>query len=89
MTTRDLRPARFVGFPRDEVLGVGAPVFDDLALVEVQDARDGLVEQREVVTHDEQRPAERPQERHQPGEQHEVTAREQDPRELRPPPLTA
>ena len=101
LTGRDLRPARLVSLARDEVLRVGASVLDDLALVEVQDARDRLVEQCEVVTDDEQRPAKRPQERHQPGfgvdvevvrglvEEHEVAAREEDPSQLGPSSLAA
>ena len=86
--------------PCDEVLRVRAVVLDELAVVEVQDARDRLVEQREVVADDEQRAAERAQERHQPFlgvdvevvrrlvEQQEVVAGEQDARELDPPAFT-
>ena len=84
---RDLRAPLFVGFPRNEVLRVGAAVLDELTFVEVQHACDRLVEQREVVTDDEQRAAVGAQERHQPGlgvdvevvrgfvEEHEVAAR--------------
>ena len=93
--------ALLVGLPRDEVLRVRAAVLDELALVEVQHARDRLVEQLEVVADHEQRAAVRPQELHEPllgvdvevvrrlVEQQEVAAREQDARELDAPPLTA
>ncbi len=57
LARRELRPALLVGLPRDEVLRVRAAVLDELAFVEVQDARDRLVEQREVVADDEQRAA--------------------------------
>ena len=98
---RDLRPPLLVGLPRDEVLRIRAAVLDELTLVEVQHARDRLVEQREVVADDEQRAAVRAQERHQPRlgvdvevvrrlvEQHEVAAREQDARQLGAPALAA
>ena len=84
----------------DEVLRVRAAVLDELALVEVQHARDRLVEQREVVADHEQRAAVRAQELHQPllgvdvevvrrlVEQQQVAAREQDARELDAPALT-
>ena len=76
-------------------------VLDELALVDVQHARDRLVEQLEVVTDHEEPAAERPQELHEPllgvdvevvrglVEQEEVAPREQDPRELDSPALTA
>ena len=56
------RAASFVrrsssAFARDEVLRVRAAVLDELALVEVQHARDRLVEQLEVVADHEQRAA--------------------------------
>ena len=46
--------AHLVGGPGGAVLGVGALVLDHLALVEVQDPGDGLVEQVEVVADDQQ-----------------------------------
>ena len=100
LARRELGAPFLVGLARDEVLRVRAAVLDELALVEVQHARDRLVEQREVVADDEQRAAERAQERHQPRlgvdvevvrrlvEQQEVAAREQDARELDAPALT-
>ena len=84
-----------------EVLRVGAAVLDELTFVDVQHARDRLVEQFEVVADHEQPAAVRTQELHEPllgvdvevvrglVEQQEVAAREQDPRQLDPPPLTA
>ena len=97
LARRELAPACLVLFPCDEVLRVGALVFDELAVVEVQDAGDRLVQQREVVADDEQRAAERAEEVHQPGfgvdvevvrrfvEQQQLVAGEQDARELDPP----
>ena len=46
LARRDLGAALLVGLARDEVLRVRAAVLDELALVEVQHARDRLVEQR-------------------------------------------
>ena len=98
---RELRAPFLVGRARRPVLRIGAPVLDELALVEVQDARDRLVEQRDVVAHHEQRAAVRAQEAHEPVlgvdvevvgrlvEEQQVAAREQDARELDPPALAA
>ena len=93
--------ARASAWRGDEVLRVRAAVLDELALVDVQHARDRLVEQLEVVADHEQRAAVRPQELHEPllgvdvevvgrlVEQQQVAAREQDARELDPPALAA
>ena len=86
---------------RHEVLRVGAAVLDELAFVDVQHARDRLVEQLEVVADHEQRAAVRTQEPHEPllrvdvevvrrlVEQQQVAAGEQDARELDAPAFTA
>ena len=99
LARRELAPPFLVGLPGDEVLRVGALVFDQLTVVEVQDPCDRLVEQREVVADDEQRAAERAQEVHQPFlgvdvevvrrlvEQQQLVAGEQDARELDAAPL--
>ena len=102
-----LRGALLVAFARVEVLGVGALVLDERAgallrlAVDVHDAGDRFVEEVEVVAHDEQRAAVRPQELEQPGarvgvevvgglvEQEQVAAAEEDAHELGAAPLTA
>ena len=90
----DLAQPLFVLRARVEVLRVGALVLAQVALVEVQHLRDRLVEQLEVVAHDEQRTAVRAEEAHQPFlgvdvevvgglvEHQVVGAAEQDAREL-------
>ena len=100
LARRELGAALRIAFAGDEVLRVRAAVLDELALVDVQHARDRLVEQLEVVTDHEEPTAERPQELHEPllgvdvevvrrlVEQEEVAAGEQDPGELHPPPLS-
>ena len=92
---------------RVEVLGVRALVLDERAgallrlAVDVHDTRDRFVEEVEVVAHDEQRAAVRPQELEQPGagvgvevvgglvEQEQVAAAEEDAHQLDAAPLTA
>ena len=62
-----------VALPAREVLGVRTPVLDESTggvlgfAVDVDDARDRVVQQVEVVAHDDQRTAERPQQREEPG----------------------
>ena len=94
-------------FTRGEVLRVRALVLDDLAgallrlAVDVHDARDRLVEEVEVVAHDEQRAAVRAQELEQPAagvgvevvgrlvEQEQLAPAEEDAHQLGAPPLAA
>ena len=66
LARRDSTEALFVLRARIEVLRVRALVLAQVALVEVQHLGDRLVEQFEVVAHDEQRAAVRAQEAHQP-----------------------
>ena len=85
------------GFP---VLPVGAPVFDDAVAIQMQDPRDRGIQQRQVVTHHDERTLVRREELHQPVlridvqmvrgliEQEEIRAAEQDPAELEPSPFT-
>ncbi len=90
-----------VGGPGGAVLRVGPAVLHDAVAVQVQDARDRGVQQRDVVAHDQERTAVRRQEPHQPVlrvgvqvvrglvQQQEVGAAEEDARELQPPSLPA
>ena len=99
LARRDLAQPLLVLGARAEVLRVGALVLAQVAFVEVQHLRDRLVEQLEVVAHDEQRAAVRAEEAHQPFlgvdvevvgglVEHQVLgAAEQDARELDPAPL--
>ena len=66
LARRDLAQPLFVLRARSEVLRVRALVLAQVAFVEVQHLRDRLVEQLEVVAHDEQRAAVRAKEAHQP-----------------------
>ena len=96
LTGRELRAPFFVGSPRRAVLRVGAAVLDQLTFVEVEHARDGLVEELDVVADDEERAAVVAQEPHEPllgvdvevvgrlVEHQEVAAREEDARQLHP-----
>ena len=102
-----LRGAFLVAFARREVLRVRALVLDERAgallrlAVDVHHAGDRLVEEIEVVAHDEQRAAVRPQELEQPGagvgvevvrglvEQEQLAAAEEDAHELGAAPLAA
>ena len=84
-----------------EVLAVGALVLDELALIEVEDARDRLVEELEVVADDEEGAPVAAEEPHEPRlgvgvevvgrlvEEEDVAAGEQDAGELDPPSLAA
>ena len=95
----ELGPALLVGHPRGAVLRVGALVFDELALIEMQHPRERGVEQFDVVAHHEQRTPIGAQEAHQPllgvdvevvrglVEHERVAPREQDAGELHPTPL--
>ena len=99
LARRDLAQPLFVLRARVEVLRVGALVLAQVAFVEVQHLGDRLVEQLEVVAHDEQRAAVRAEEAHQPllgvdvevvgglVEHQVVGAAEQDARQLDPPTL--
>ena len=100
LAARELRPALLVGGAGGAVLRVRAAVLDELALVEVEHAGDGLVEERDVVAHDEERAAVVAQESHQPllgvdvevvgrlVEEEQVAAGEQDAGQLDPAALT-
>ena len=88
--------AHLVGGPGLAVLGVGALVLDERALVEVQDPGDGLVQQLDVVADHEQGAPVGAQETHEPVlgvavevvggfvEQEDVAAGEEDAGELDP-----
>ena len=98
---RELGPPLGIAFARGEILRIGTAVLDEHALVDVQHARDRLVEQLEVVTDHEEAAAEGAQELHEPllgvdvevvrglVEEQEVAAGEEDARELHAPALAA
>ena len=87
--------------PGVDVLGVSPLVLDQHALVEVQDAGDRLVQQLDVVAHDEQGAPVGPQETHEPGlgvavevvgglvEEQDVAAGKKDAGQLETPALAA
>ena len=106
LALRRLGEPLLVGLARREVLRVRALVLDELArfvvrlAVDVDDARDRVVEEIEIVAHDHERPAVGTQQVQQPGprvgvemvrrlvEQEQLASREQDPHELQPTSLT-